>query len=153
MPIRFATTADIAQLVQLGQQIHGQTRFKQQDYNAARVAESLHGLIARGQGKYGVLVAENGERQAVGVLIGVMEQPIFSERYTASVVYFLVRPEARMGGWGVRLLKSFEQWAANRKASEISFGINSGGDAEGVSRFAERMGYRKIGSNHAKDCR
>jgi GNAT superfamily N-acetyltransferase len=153
MPIRFATTADIAQLVQLGQQIHGQTRFKHQDYNAAKVAESLHGLVTRGQGKYGVFVAENGERQVVGVLIGVMEQPIFSERYTASVVYFLVRPEARMGGWGVRLLRAFEQWAANRKACEITFGINSGGDADGVARFAERMGYRRIGSNHAKECR
>jgi GNAT superfamily N-acetyltransferase len=151
MPIRFATTADITQLVQLGQQIHGQTRFKHQDYNTAKVAESLHGLMTRGQGKYGVLVAENGEHQVVGVLIGVMEQPIFSNSYTASVVYFLVQPEARMGGWGVRLLKAFEQWAINRKACEITFGINSGDEAEGVARFAQRMGYHRVGGNYAKN--
>jgi hypothetical protein len=40
-------------------------------------------------------------------------------------MYIDVVPEARMNGYGVRLIKVFEQWAKNRDAFEICFGMNS----------------------------
>jgi len=54
---------------------------------------------------------------------------------------------------GVRLLKAFEQWAQNRRAIEINFGINSvDDDAELVrlTRFARRLGYQMVGANFSK---
>ncbi len=55
-----------------------------------------------------------------------------------------------MGGWGVRLLRAFEQWAKNRNAIEISFGINSEDNMQRIGQFATKMGYRKVGENYVR---
>lgn len=150
MAIRFATLSDLPSLVEGGSRMHALTRFRDQPYNAQKVAQAFSDLITRGQGKYAFLVAESSDRRVVGALIGVMEQQIFTDGWTASVMHYDVLPEARMGGHGVRLLRAFEQWAHNRQAVEIVFGINSGIELERSTRFATRMGYAKIGENFVK---
>lgn len=130
--------------------MHALTRFRSQPFNAQRIARAFTDLITQGQGKYAFLVAVSADGRIVGALIGVMEQQIFSDAQTASVMHFDVLPEARMGGYGVRLLKAFEQWATNRRALEINFGINSGEQLEALSSFARRMGYTKVGENYVK---
>ena len=150
MTIRFATLADVPSLVEGGSRMHVLTRFRSQPYNAQRVAQTFVDLITQGQGKYAFLVAIGADQRVVGALIGVMEQQIFSDAHTASVMHFDVLPEARMGGHGVRLLKAFEQWARNRNAWEVFFGVNSDTEVEMLSRFATKMGYHKVGENHVK---
>ena len=73
-----------------------------------------------------------------------------SAQLTASIMHYDVLPEARMGGWGVRLLRAFELWAKNRQVVEISFGINSGDGHGSVGRFAGKMGFEKVGENFVK---
>lgn len=150
MTIRFATLDDVPSLVEGGSRMHALTRFRSQPYNAQKVAQAFVDLVTQGQGKYAFLVATGAEQRVVGALIGVMEQQIFSDAYTASVMHFDVLPEARMGGHGVRLLKAFEQWAKNRNALEVFFGVNSNTEVEMLSRFATKMGYRKVGENYVK---
>ncbi len=150
MPIRFATLADIPALVEGGSRMHALTRFRKQPYNAQKVAQAFSDLITQGQGKYAFLVAAGADGRVVGALIGVMEQQIFCDAHTASVMHFDVLPEARMGGYAVRLLKAFEKWATNREVVEINFGINSGEQLETLGRFASRMGYTKTGENFVK---
>ena len=151
MPIRFATIADVPALVEVGLRMHALTRFKAFEYNGQKVARAFTDLIEKGKGKYVFLVADNAAGTLNGALIGVLEQHIFSDQVTASVVHYDVLPEARMGGYGVRLLNAFEQWCANRKVVEINFGVNSGDAFEVVGQFAVRMGYRKVGENFVKD--
>jgi len=148
--IRFATLQDVPALVEGGSRMHALTRFRHQPYNAQKVAQAFVDLITQGQGKYVFLVADSGDGKVAGALIGVMEQQIFSDAWTASVMHYDVLPEARMGGHGVRLLKAFEQWARNRKAFEITFGINSGVELDKLGRFATRLGYAKVGENFVK---
>lgn len=148
MTIRFATVEDIPALVEGGRRMHALTRFRDQPYNEEKVTKAFNELIQRGQGKYLYLVAEDAEDNIVGALIGVVEQQIFSDYFTASIMHYDVLPEARMGGYAVRLLKAFEQWAKNRKVIEINFGINSGTEFETIGRFARRMGYAKVGENY-----
>lgn len=150
MSIRFATLEDVPALVEGGSRMHALTRFRSQPYNAQKVAQAFVDLITRGQGKYAFVVATGAKGQIVGALIGVMEQQIFSDGFTASVMHIDVLPEARMGGYGVRLLKAFEQWAINRRAVEIYFGVNSDSEVEMLERFALKMGYRKVGGNFAR---
>lgn len=153
MTIRFATPLDIPALVALGQRMHAVTRFKRFAYDEARVAAALQTALQPGQSRYVCLVAQGADGQLVGVLLAVLELHIFSEQLIASIMHFDVLPERRMGGWGVRLLRAFERWAANRKVFEISFGINSGAGHEGVGRFAARMGFEKVGENFVKEVR
>ena len=148
MPIRFATMQDMPDLLAVGERMHALTRFRAHPYERERLEKAFTDLITQGQGKYAFLVAANSHGQVVGGLLGVMEQHIFSPGWCASVMHYDVVPEARGGGYAVRLLKAFEQWAKNRQAIEINLGINSGGDFERVGRFASRMGYRKIGENY-----
>ncbi|WP_428507395.1 GNAT family N-acetyltransferase [Roseateles sp.] len=150
MPIRMATLADIPQLVEGGRRMHALTRFKHFDYNAERVAKAFESLITQGQHKYVFMVAEGAEQRVVGALIGVLEQHIFSEQLTASIMHFDVLPEARMGGYGVRLLKAFERWAENRHVVEICFGVNSETASIDVGCFAGRLGYSRVGVNYIR---
>ncbi|UUZ65902.1 hypothetical protein LP417_13290 [Polaromonas sp. P1-6] len=83
----------------------------------------------------------------MGVLLAVLEQHIFSEQLVASVMHYDVLPESRMGGYGVRLLRAFEQWCKNRKVVEISLGINSLTEMDVVGGFVRKMGYLKVGEN------
>lgn len=148
MPIRFATLQDMPSLLAVGDRMHALTRFSTHPYESGRLAQAFADVITKGQGKYAFLVAVNTQGQVVGGLLGVMEQHIFSPGWCASVMHYDVLPEARGGGYAVRLLKAFEQWARNRKAIEINLGVNSGGDFERVGKFASRMGYSKIGENY-----
>ena len=150
MPIRFANEPDIPAVVELGRAMHALTRFAAQPYDPDRVAQALRSLLTSGQGKYVCLLAEDGNERIVGGLIGVLEKQIFSDGITASVMHYDVLPQARMGGYGVRLLKAFEKWAANRQVVEIALGVNSGGDWQKVGRFVERMGYVQVGGNFVK---
>lgn len=68
----------------------------------------------------------------------------------ARIVHYDVLPESRMGGWGVRLLRAFEQWAKNRQVLEINFGVNSATEQDTVGRFAHKMGFEKVGENSLK---
>lgn len=147
MPIRFATVNDIPGLVALGQHMHAITRFKSFEYNEERVAQALGAAIEKGNGRYVCFVAEDSAQRLVGVLLAVLEQHIFSDQLTASVMHYDVLPESRMGGYGVRLLKAFEQWSRNRKVVEISLGINSLTEMDSVGGFVRKMGYSKVGEN------
>lgn len=150
MAVRFARVNDIPALVALGRHMHGITRFKAYVYDETRVANALRAAMEDTGGRYVCLVAESGRGAVVGVLLAVLERHIFSDQLTVSIMHYDVLPDSRMGGWGVRLLRAFEQWAANRHVFEISFGVNSGGEHERVGRFAARMGFEKVGENFVK---
>ncbi|MGH6626664.1 MAG: GNAT family N-acetyltransferase [Burkholderiaceae bacterium] len=150
MTIRFATAADIPALVALGRRMHAITRFQKFAYDETRVAQSLAEAFTHGRGRYVCFVAQDGRAQLVGGLLAVLEQHIFSAQLTASVMHYDVLPEKRMGGYGVRLLKAFEQWCKNRKVVEINLGINSLTEMDSVAGFVRKMGFTKVGENFVK---
>lgn len=150
MPIRFATVDDIPPLVALGRRMHAITRFHSFAYDEARVAKALRAALEKGGGRYVFFVAEDSAGRVVGGLLAVLEQHIFSDQLTASVMHYDVLPESRMGGYGVRLLRAFEQWCKNRKVTEINLGINSLAEMDAVGGFVRKMGYTKVGENFVR---
>lgn len=150
MPIRLAELDDIPCLVEAARQMHALTRFNAFQFDETRIARTFREVIENGKARYLFLVAIGAEGKVVGGLIGVLERHIFSDRLIASVMHIAVLPEARMGGYGPRLLRGFERWAKNRVAAEVCFGVNSGIDLHAISTFAARMGYRAVGTNYAQ---
>ena len=153
MTIRFATPAHVPALVLLGKHMHAITRFRKLGYDEARVAQSLTAALTQGNARYVGFVSEDSQGQVVGGLLAVLEKHIFSQQLTASIMHYDVLPEKRMGGYGVRLLKAFEQWCKNRQVVEINFGVNSADDADQLAllgRFAIKLGYSKVGENYVK---
>lgn len=153
MTIRFATPSDVPALVKLGKHMHAITRFRKFDYDEARVAQTLMSALVQGKDRYVCFVADDSQGEVVGGLLAVLEKHIFSQQLTASIMHYDVLPEKRMGGYGVRLLKAFEQWCKNRGIAEINFGINSIEGPCEIKRlgiFATRMGYSKVGENYVQ---
>lgn len=95
-------------------------------------------------------VAADSQQRVVGSLMATLERHIFSQQLVASVMMFLVLPEARMGGHAVRLLRALEQWCKNRKVVEINLGINSLTEMDSVGQFVRKMRYAKVGENFVK---
>lgn len=130
--------------------MHQYTRFKAFNYDPARVTANFGQLIQQGQSKYVFMVAADAHGQMKGGLIAVLERHIFSDQPVASVMHYDVLPEKRMGGYGVRLLKAFEQWCENRQVVEINLGINSLTEMDSVGQFVRKMGYSKTGENFVR---
>lgn len=149
MKIRFATQQDVPAFVDMGRRFHAMTRFCVYDYDAERVSKSLSAVLQNPRGSHCFFVAEDSDGQAVGGLIGCIEQHFFSSQSVASVVHYDVLPEKRMGGAGVRLLIAFKQWAQNRGAVELSAGVNSGTDLPKLDKFLRRMGFKMTGGNYS----
>ncbi len=150
MPIRFATLQDVPALVELGRQMHAITRFQAFRFDGDQVNQALAAMLTKGRDRYVLLVAVNGQDAVLGGLLAVLERHLFSQQLTASIMHYDVLPQYRMGGYGLRLLRAFEQWCKNRKVVEINFGINSGVDTDRVGRFARKLGYQKTGENYVR---
>lgn len=150
MPIRFATLQDVPALVELGRQMHAITRFHTLRFDGDQVRQALEAMLTKGQDKYVLFVAASSQGAVVGGLLAVLETHVFSRQLTASIMHYDVLPQHRMAGYGLRLLKAFEQWCKNRHVVEINFGINSGVDTERLGRFARKLGYLKTGENYVR---
>jgi hypothetical protein len=72
--------------------------------------------------------------------------PVWMQK-TANSIAALIRYDK--GKYGVRVIKPFEQWAKNRDAVEICFGVNSGSGSERQTPI-ERLGYQLVGGNFAR---
>jgi GNAT superfamily N-acetyltransferase len=152
MKIRFATLEDVPALVEMGRRFHDLTRFRSYDYNPDRVADQLRAVIHIGQNEKGshcFFIAESDDGQPIGALIGCIERHFFYDRPVASVIQYVVFPEKRMSGAGFRLLTAFRKWAENRRAFELSVGINSGIHLEKMDRFLKRLGFQQTGGNYS----
>lgn len=151
MKIRFATLNDIPAAVEVGRQMCAVTRYQRADFNAVRVADNLSAVITQGQqkGTYCFFVAEDHQGHIVGGLIGRTERHFFADFLVATVINYVVLPDRRMSGAGVRLLTAFRKWAQNRDVFELSVGINSGTDLPKLDKFLKRMGFQCVGGNYA----
>ncbi|MEW5943061.1 MAG: GNAT family N-acetyltransferase [Pseudomonadota bacterium] len=149
MKIRFAVLEDIPALVEVGQSIHAQTRFKQFPFRPERVAENLEAVIRDMRGSYCFLVAEDRDGRAVGGLVGSIERHLYADQPVATVVAYTVLPEKRSTGAGLRLMVAFRQWAENRGAFELNAGVSSGVELQRMDKFFRRLGFRFTGGNYS----
>lgn len=93
---------------------------------------------------HGVILVAVDKRGIAGMFWGYVDEFFFGhDRYAADLLLY-VNPDRRKGRVAYRLVKAFEEWAADRSALHIQAGISTGIDNEGYARFYERMGY--IGS-------
>src|SRR5574340_1302560 len=107
MKIRYATLDDIPASVETGRRFHAMTRFAAYDYDAERVARNLRALIELGANAtrpHCFFIVEDSDGQPAGILIGCIESHTFSAQPVASVIHYVVLPEKRMSGAGLRLL-------------------------------------------------
>ena len=144
--IRFAISADIPALVELGVKVHAETNQASLPFSASRLTGQLNACLNPVNQKYCLLVAES-DGLIVGVIWGYIAQHYFSDAWVATDYMFYVRPEFRGTPLAVRLLYAFRKWAQNRGAAEVMICMTTGVNVEKFDRFLRKMKFEYVGGN------
>ena len=147
--IRWATEADIPQLVALGKRLHEEApRYRGTIYDEKKVAALAHRIIHSPETGC-ALVAEKGGR-IVGTIAGFVTEHWFGpSKFAADLTVFLA-PEWRGGSIFIKLLRRFEDWAQSAGAAELVLGISTGIDPAVTGAMYERLGYTSYGTSYVK---
>lgn len=132
---------EVADLLRAG---HTESRYRDRPYDEARALAVLRIFLANPSTfARGALDADG---RIVGVMLAELSQPLWwSSERVANMVVLYVRPEAR-GGAGLRLLRSFKDWARGSRADRAVLGITSGIGIERTNRLFERLGFSQTGT-------
>lgn len=141
--IRFATTADIDCIVQMGAAMHAESRFARLPYSIEKCQELVASTIANPEEMVGMVYEQ--DHAVIGVLLGFIDEHFFTNARVASDVLLYVIPERRGSMAGPRLLDYFTAWAKTKKADLIEVGISTGISVEKSSRLYQRLGYKPVG--------
>lgn len=139
--IREATHQDIAQLVELGAQMHTESRFKVLQYDCDKVFLLFDHLINTNQFIH--VIEKNG--LLTGGLVGFITEHWASKDNVAYDCGLFISPEHRGGVDAARLIKRFRDWAIVRGAKMASLGISTGVHPERTDKLIQACGFEKIG--------
>ena len=147
--IREATAADAPKIARLGAEMHAESVFSKRVYDMEKCTDRAMDYILS-PGRF-LWVAESN-RKATGFLAGYMAQYHFGPEWFACLLDFYMRPDARGSRDSIRLLKQFEEWAAEREAVEVNLGISTGVRMDEFDRLATKLGYTRVGGIYKRDC-
>jgi L-amino acid N-acyltransferase YncA len=142
--IRNATPADIPKLVEMGQKLHDETTYAHVSYAADRVANTC--LLMMNQG-FLVVAEKNGE--VVGVMMGDVQTPWYTNERMGFDMTLYIEPEHRNGMMAMRMIKRFEEWCIAMGATQIRPGIGTGNPS--VAKLYLALGYKAVGTFFLKD--
>lgn len=141
--VRHGTATDWPQLLAMGRDMRNESpRFAAMDYDDDKVIDLFAGLSA---GPNGLVLVADGASGPVGMLLGFAAEHFFGHSITASELVVYVAPHARGGSTAVKLLRAFEDWAVERRASEIVLGVSTEVHAERTAQFYNRLGFERSG--------
>lgn len=143
--IREATTDDIGVMLNLGAEMHAESRYTRFTWNDAKVHRLLETLIASDDGL--ALVAER-EGRVVGGFLGAAFDHWCTDARQSSDFALFVLPEHRGGLIGLRLLRRYAAWARSRGVADdlIACGITTGVDLAASTRMFDLCGFQHSGN-------
>jgi hypothetical protein len=142
-----ATPADIAEILDLGQQMHAESAFRHFDIDIPKCAMLIHTCLTNPDTHF-IRVAVGPTNEIVGMLLGYISEYYFGRDLIASDYLWYVTPEYRGSRAAVLLLRDFQKWAEERNASEVHMGLSTGVHAEKVGALLENLGYDLVGGNY-----
>jgi len=150
MRIRFAEERDVEAVVDLGQHMHGLSRFESVSYSR----EKVRGVVqhAVDNPAYMIAVAASRDGRVAGFHLANMERYFFGDDWLAQSINYFVLPEYRGTSAALRLLQIFRKWGERRGARELVLGT---GTSKGVSlaqmdRFVRRCGFDQVGGLYSR---
>lgn len=140
--IREATTADIPELLALGEAMHAESRYARMAWCTPKVCGLMDMLLATDDGL--VLVAER-DGVTIGGFMGMVQEHFFSRDKVAVDLALFVEPSKRGGVVAARLLRAYVGWARARGAAMVQAGITTGVHVEQSARLYEAVGFVPAG--------
>lgn len=142
MQIRQAIEADRLTLFKLCVAMTEETDFKNYVLNPQKMIDSIGVWMHNSM----LLVAEK-DGEVVGILMGKMTTPWYSDEPAAVEDFFYVKPEHRGSRAGYMLVRGFMAWAKEHGALHVRAGVSSGCGAAG-GRLYEHFGMNHMGGNY-----
>ena len=142
--LRDLIQADLPQLLHISRSMHVESVYRKYTLHEERTEYILCELILN-PAVYTKGVFLNDK--LIGVFLGEVSTDLWTDVQVARDIILYVLPEHRSGGQGIRLLKSFKEWAEPR-ADEIVISVFAGIENAALGRILDRMGYTKSGTLH-----
>ncbi len=143
--VRLATVEEIPWLVEMARQFNENTRFREYRFAPRRIAAQLRALMDGRGPRARVFLANDDAGRPVGVLIGCVQEMIFTEDPVAGVMFFWVLPGHAWDGAALRLLRAFARWSVDLGAKAINVAITSGEHIEQTERVFRALGFDYTG--------
>lgn len=140
---RGAEEADIPVLVEMGREMHSESRFARYNFNPQKYAALLQTVIPQGVS----FVAEE-EGKVVGVFIGGVAQHFFGDDLFSYDFLTYVAPAYRGRMTGVRLIKRYISIAKAMGIEDIHIGVSAGIATESTVRLYEKLGFTCVGGGY-----
>lgn len=141
------THADIGPILRLGLIMHQESPVYGQFEPNPEYAENLcKHLIDTDQ--FGNLAYD--DNQLVGLMLGHTSYIPWTKELAAFEIILYVLPSHRDGIIGVRLIRSFENWALDKHINYVIMGISIEINSAMVSQMYERLGYHNYSSTFRK---
>lgn len=143
---RGAEEADIPVLVEMGREMHSESRFARYNFNPQKYAVLLQTVIPQGL----TFVAEE-EGKVVGAFVGGIAPHFFGDDLFAYDFLTYVAPAHRGKATGVRLIKRYINIAKAMGIEDIHVGVSAGIATERTARLYEMLGFVCIGGGYVLD--
>jgi hypothetical protein len=152
--VRFARPEDIPALVDLGRQMHVQSRYTWMQFNAKRLWTCLEAAIANKQHCVIVATDDGVESDAStanlsGVLWACAFGLPFSSEFVAQIDYLYVIPKRRGTPAAMKMMAGLRRWANNRQIAEILLPNAFGADEVYSTKLLGKMGLKAVGGVHS----
>ena len=143
--IRQMVGDDIEALTSIGAAMHLESAYKHTDYSADKCRALGENIISSPR-LLGLVSEVDGDIN--GFFIGVISEHYFSDTLMASDFLLYVIPEYRNGLSGVRLIKSYIEWAKESgiETGNIQLGQTAGIAPATVDRLYKKLGFHPSGT-------
>lgn len=138
MIVKYDDEQHLQQLLTLGRRMLDESRFRDFDYDEAKLAK----LAASPR----CLVLMNiVNEQAVGFFAGIVQQHYFGKDLAGYDLAMYLEPEHRGGIAAVRFIKRFEDWCKEQGARTINLGSSAEITTDTARKLYTGLGYKECG--------
>lgn len=147
--IGYLHSREVPRLMELADGMHSEGVYADYPLNRERTFHNLRRAINH---PHSCCLGAYSDEQLVGALIGEVTTDAWCDVAVAVDHVFYVDPEYRRGTLGVRLLKTFEAWAADNGADVIRPIVYAGINNGKVGKLLQAMRYEDAGGIYYKEC-
>lgn len=145
MTIRFATIEDIPAILDLGEKMVEESRFRSFGLNREKMEKVLESMIS--QATQSVIIVAVIDNKIIGGLGGYAVDFFFCDAKIAQDRFFYIRPESRGSPAAIKLLLGFKKWAQMHNAIELNINMSVAIEMERFDRMMGKLGFQCCGSN------
>ncbi len=146
MKIRVATLGDVATVLELGELMVEESRFRPYGLNRDKAGKTVESLIKQADQAV-ILLAERSDSSVVGMLAGYVVDYFFCDALVAQDKFFFVKPEARGSSAAIKLLLGFRSWTERRGVHELNINMSVAVNMNRFNHMMTKLGFQCCGSN------